>query len=116
MRAPDIAAHAPRKIDEQACSLVELTKDQSASVTGIEPRLLTALDGTRSVRQIFESLSLDPYATRDQVQRLLALGYLVPSSLKPVEVPIAPSIPPHHSYVSISPFEPQRLAWRGLPW
>lgn len=101
------------EIDEQAYCLVTLTAEQSATLTDIEPRLLPLLDGSRSVRQIFEALGLNPQSTRDQVQRLLALGYLVPSSIKPVEVPVAPSAPTRHSYVNISTFKPQRsrLAW-----
>lgn len=101
------------EIDEQAYSLVTLTAEQTASLADIDSRLLAALDGTKTVRQIFESLELDAYATRDDVQQLLALGYLVPSSIKPVEVPVVASEPPPQSYISISPFKPQRsrLAW-----
>jgi formylglycine-generating enzyme required for sulfatase activity len=96
------------EIDEQAYTLITLTKEQLDGIEDIDARLLSALDGNRSVKQIFEALNLDPNSTRDQIQQLLTLGYLVPSSLKPVAVPVKPSEPPRQTYVSISPFKPQR--------
>jgi formylglycine-generating enzyme len=101
------------EVDEQAYTLVALTSEQSGALQDIDARLLSALDGTRSVKQIFDAHGLDPDATREQVQRLLTLGYLVPSSLKPVSVSVAPSAAAQLSYTSIPPFKPQRsrLAW-----
>lgn len=101
------------ELDEQTYSLIALTAEQASSLSDIDARLLAALDGTQTVRQIFETLDLNPYETREHAQRLLSLGYLLPSSLKPTVVSVAPSEPSPQSYISISPFKPQRsrLTW-----
>lgn len=100
-------------IDEQTYSLTALTTEQAASLSDIDPRLLTALDGTQTVGQVIDRLDLDPYEAREHVQRLLTQGYLLPSSLKPTVVSVASSEPTPQSNISIPPFKPQRsrLAW-----
>lgn len=97
---------------QQVFALVPLTREQLVGLGKIDTQLLALFDGKRTLKQVVGESMLDEFTALSQIQRMHDKGHLVPTSLRPVEVPLVPSSMPAPTRTTSSPSIPAELPFK----
>lgn len=97
---------------QQVFALVPLTREQLVGLGKVDTQLLALFDGKRTLKQVVGESMLDEFTALSQIQRMHDKGHLVPTSLRPVEVPLVPSSMPAPTRTTSSPSIPAELPFK----